>query len=189
MEEKKKVDLAAVMSIYRSAMPFSTLSNPPMLKFFQHLDPSYTPPGHKALSGPLLDETNSQVRAQVMSVIGKQEFINIVLDESDDISHHRIFNLSVLTDCGTFHFKTEDSGSGRMTAANLSQWAMDNIAVVIHGNWKWVNSFITDTCSTMRAVWDILSKKECIKHVSFIPCDSHGLQLVINARYFNPISI
>ena len=28
MEEKKKVDLAAAMSIYRSAIPFTTLSNP-----------------------------------------------------------------------------------------------------------------------------------------------------------------
>ena len=178
-EEKKEVDLLAAMSIYRSAMPFSTLSNPAMLRFLQQLDPSYAPPGRRALSEGLLDETYSRVRARVMAVIDKQEFINVIMDESDDITHHRIINLSVLTDCGAFHFKTEDYGSGRMTAANLSQWALDNITTVVNGEWHQVNSFISDTCSTMRAVWDILSKKECMKHVFFIPCDSHGLQLLI----------
>jgi len=37
----------------------------------------------------------------------------------------------------------------------------------------------TDTCSTNEALWEILETDLKTKHIMSIPCDSHGLQLLI----------
>lgn len=42
-----------------------------------------------------------------------------------------------------------------------------------------MNSLATDMCNTMRALWRILSEDERLRHIFFIPCNSHGLQLLL----------
>lgn len=42
-----------------------------------------------------------------------------------------------------------------------------------------INSVATDTCRTMRSLWEELHQYERFKYTFFIPCDSHGLQLLI----------
>jgi hypothetical protein len=42
-----------------------------------------------------------------------------------------------------------------------------------------VSSLTTDTCTTMRSTWLGLEAVDKLSHVLFIPCDSHGLQLLI----------
>jgi hypothetical protein len=42
-----------------------------------------------------------------------------------------------------------------------------------------ISSLTTDTCATMRNTWTGLEQLELLSHVLFIPCDSHGLQLLI----------
>jgi hypothetical protein len=43
---------------------------------------------------------------------------------------------------------------------------------------KWI-SFATDTCSTNQNSWTRLLNIPETKHVILVPCDSHGLQLLI----------
>ena len=45
--------------------------------------------------------------------------------------------------------------------------------------WWRVNSLVTDTCSTVCAVWKVLQDGPDTQHLLFVPCDSHGLQLLI----------
>jgi transketolase N-terminal domain/subunit len=54
----------------------------------------------------------------------------------------------------------EDYGSGQMTRANLSQWALDNISIIINRNWLKANGFITDINSMMQAVWESSLKRD-----------------------------
>jgi len=42
-----------------------------------------------------------------------------------------------------------------------------------------MNTFAIDTCSTMKALWSELEAFDQMKHVFFVPCDSHGLQLLL----------
>jgi hypothetical protein len=46
-------------------------------------------------------------------------------------------------------------------------------------NFSCISSLTTDTCTTMRNTWTGLEKQDLLSHVLFIPCDSHGLQLLI----------
>jgi len=52
---------------------------------------------------------------------------------------------------------------------------------LLYGDWERINSFATDTCSTMLSIWKLLENDERLwKSWSLmVPCDSHGLQLLI----------
>jgi hypothetical protein len=50
---------------------------------------------------------------------------------------------------------------------------------MVDGDFSRVNSLATDTCSTMRSLWTLFNQDPDTKHVFTIPCDSHGLQLLI----------
>jgi hypothetical protein len=55
----------------------------------------------------------------------------------------------------------------------------EKIVELTNNNLLRVNSIATDTCPTMSAVWEITRKDPSLKHVLFVPCDAHGLQLVV----------
>ena len=50
---------------------------------------------------------------------------------------------------------------------------------MIKGDFKKVNSFVTNTCNLKRAVWNIIQHDLRFRHVFFVSCDSHNLQLLI----------
>ncbi len=54
-----------------------------------------------------------------------------------------------------------------------------NIDDVLKGKFWRMSCFATDTCATMRALWSELEAFDQLKHVFFVPCDSHGFQLLL----------
>jgi hypothetical protein len=127
----------------------------------------------------LLPKLYSIHKAQVRQVIRHEDFINIIMDESTDVSHNRIINICVATSKGAFYWETQDSGSHAQTAQFLTNWLVERVEPLVDGDWSRVNSVSTDTCNTMRAVWEDLRRLPSRKHIFCIPCDSHGLQLLI----------
>ena len=61
------------------------------------------------------------------------------------------------------------------TAANVRKHALD----ITNGNLKRWTAFSTDIDSTQRAMWVILEQDPELKHVHSIPCNSHGIQLIL----------
>jgi hypothetical protein len=118
-------------------------------------------------------------KAHVREVIRQEEFINLVMDESTDVAHNRIINLCVATSKGAFYWETQDSGSHAQTAEFLTNWLVERVDALMGVDWSRINSISTDTCNTMRAVWQNLRRLPSRKHIFCIPCDSHGLQLLI----------
>ena len=55
------------------------------------------------------------------------------------------------------------------------------------GNLSRINSLSTDTCDTMLKTHWLLQQYSELKHVFFIPCDSHGLQLLVKDVVTLPI--
>jgi hypothetical protein len=49
----------------------------------------------------------------------------------------------------------------------------------VKGDFRRINAVATDTCSAMRLVWRLLGADPRTSHVFSVPCDSHGLQLLI----------
>src|SRR5579859_3356383 len=53
--QKGALDIKATMWCYMGNHPFTILEDPFGITFFQDLNPVYTPPSRKVISGPLLD--------------------------------------------------------------------------------------------------------------------------------------
>lgn len=87
--------------------------------------------------------------------------------------------MCIVTHMGAFYYETEDCGSTPQNAEALSAWVFKRLEVLVGDNWQRVNSIITDTCATMRVVRKIFQCDPRTKHVFCVPCDSHGLQLLI----------
>jgi hypothetical protein len=93
--KKQKLDSAAALAIYMGARPFSLWDDPYIKAFLDLLgDNLYTTPNRRLIGGDLLEKAYQEL-----------------LDESTDIAHQRILNLSmVLPSYGSFYLENENVG-------------------------------------------------------------------------------
>jgi hypothetical protein len=167
--------------IYMSTVPFQFSASPYMAALFKRIAPAFTIPSPRQLSGPLLDEVYESTKAAVYEKLASAKDFNIITDETSDISYNRILNLSVMANGNSFHIFSENMAATRLTAENIARWLFRHLETLTGGNWRKINSVATDTCSIMRAVWDIMAIDPRMLQAKtlFIPCDAHGLQLLV----------
>ncbi len=67
----------------------------------------------------------------------------------------------------------------RMDAAENACWVLAKMLELTGGDLGKIHSVTTDTCSLERAIWDLLSQDPRLTHNFYVPCDSHGFQLLI----------
>ena len=133
--EKHDADISFALAIYMNNLPFNVPQSPYFLALFQKISPAYKPPSSFLLRTTLLDETYHLVKEDVEKVIQSSYYLNIITDESENISKDRIINISVNTDRGTFHYYSENAGSMAFTAENLAAWLMGKLGELIQGDW------------------------------------------------------
>ena len=180
---KDGLQLKAAFAIYMGARPFTLLDDRYFRQYLSSLSGyfNYIPPSHSELAGGLLQKAYELVHREVLLMLENEDYLNIVMDESGDIADRHIINMCIVTPIGAFYYETEDSKDESQTAQMLFEWMMKKVqALVGKGGWWRFNSFITDTCNTMRAVWSLVQRDPRTKHVFCIPCNSHGLQLLIH---------
>jgi hypothetical protein len=140
-------------------------------------DNLYRPPNRLHIGGDLLDQQYTEVKGKVDALLCGQEYLNFVLDESTNISSQRIINLSVVIPrYGSIFIANESVGRQDLTASFFANWFIQRVSEY---NLARISSLTTDTCATMRNTWTGLEKLDILSHTIFIPCDSHGLQLLI----------
>ena len=140
-------------------------------------DNLYRPPNQFLISGDLLDQQYTEVKGKVDTLLRGQDSLNFVLDESTNISSHRIINLSVVIPRYRSIFLANESvGKEDLTASFFTNWFIQRASEY---NLSRISSLTTDTCAIMRNTWTGLEKLDSLLHTLFIPCDSHGLQLLI----------
>ncbi|KAE8549030.1 hypothetical protein EYB25_007545 [Talaromyces marneffei] len=66
-----------------------------------------------------------------------------------------------------------------MTSTTIADWIVEQAGILVDGRYERLNALTTDTCSTMRSTWADLQQRPQFSHVFMVPCDSHGLQLLI----------
>lgn len=126
------------------------------------------------------DQVNYQLRVS--------PFLNIITDESTDISGNRIINTSMITTSGDcFYISNLEAKAGRLGAEELAEHTVAIAKQVTNGNLSKVSSITTDTCSTMRLLWKRLENQPDMKHIFTVPCDSHGLQLIFKDLLQQPV--
>ena len=69
-----------------------------------------------------------------------------------------------------------------MLADRIAGWLIKQLEILeedLGQKLPTINSLTTDTCPTMRSLWELLRAHDRFKYTLFVPCDSHGLQLLI----------
>jgi hypothetical protein len=175
---KRKLDSMAAMAVYMGARPFQLWEDPYMRDFIiAATDNLYRPPNRILVGGDLLDQQYAEVQSKVNALIRSQESLNFVLDESSNIRSQRIVNLSVvIPQYGSIYLANENIGRQDLTASFFTDWFTKRASQY---DLTRVSSLTTDTCATMRNTWTGLEHLDLLSHALFIPCDSHGLQLLI----------
>lgn len=181
-QEKHELDIAAASVCYIDAREFTLWETKTAKHFLKKLHPAYKPPSRQQIAGKLLDECYQKVKSIVDEKIlskGGRYSINTITDESTNITGARISNISLHTDIGQLHWRSEDIGAKQMNADNVVNWLKDHLIILSEGDYKKINSIANDTCPLMLSVADIIHEIPELKHVFSIPCDSHGIQLLI----------
>ena len=178
-EEKQALDLQFASVCYVDARPFTLYESPTMIAALRRLNPAYKPPCAKSIAGPLLEQSYDTTKRDTNMVLSSLSQLNIIMDESSNINSTRIANISVHSYMGSLHYLSEDMGAIRGTAENLAAWLKDNLEVMTKADLSRINSIATDTCDMMFAMWRHIRAYPELEHCFCVPCDSHGLQLLI----------
>ena len=143
-------------------------------RFCSLLRPGYKPPTPEALSGKLLDECYLNVKTQVDCIISAESSLGVCVDESTNVKNN------LITTHGAFFQGHINLGARTADASLLSTIIQNSIAEFgVEGSSEKITSFATDTCAVMRSVWKQLKQNNIYSKALYIPCDSHGLQLLI----------
>jgi Protein of unknown function (DUF 659) len=177
--DKAQLDSDFANVCYVQSLPFNIYESDAMKVALNKLNPAYKPPTRQAISTHLLDSAYESLKVKVDAVIQGLHFLNVISDESTNINNNRIFNISLHTDAGAIHWHSEDIGDRQMTASNIANILKTRLLELSNGDLKRINTVATDTCPTMLAAWELMRSDPELSHIFFIPCDSHGLQLLV----------
>jgi len=165
------------LALYTTSKAFSSFNDLTWIDFFKEL--GYTTPIRQALAGALLDSVYKDTEDKVREIASYAE-LGLVIDKSTDISLNRLANYSfLLLDRSSFYWKTVNVKEQTQNAANIAADAIQVAKEITNGElWRLI-LVATNTCLTNQNVWTRLSNTPKTKHVLIVPCDSHGLQLLI----------
>jgi len=178
--KKQKLDSAAALAVYMGPRPFRLWEDKYFRAFVGLLSDSlYIPPHRDIIGGDLLDQTYLEVRSKVLSILDEQSSLQFVIDESPDINHRRMVNLSVvIPKFGSFYLENEYINDKSLNSSFFVEWFFQKTKQYCSDP-KRMSSLSTDTCATMQKTWTGLEEHLLLKYTFFIPCDSYSLQLLI----------
>ena len=133
--EKHTANIALASTIYMNNLPFNVTQSLYFLTLFQQISPAYKPPSSFLLRTTLLNKTYVLVKEAIKKVIQSSYYLNIITDESENVSKDQIINISVNTERGTFHYCLKNARSMVFMAEKLASWLMAKLGVLIKGNW------------------------------------------------------
>lgn len=184
-ERSADLNLQSAMALYMGGLAFQTFATVWMKDFLQNLSfKSWTPPTRQRFADDLLDKCYETVKVKVdahLKAIGNSgNKYHFIIDESTDRASRRMVNLSVVErGVRSFFLINKDSKDADLDAQYFLRWFYEQTKPYTDGKLFRIGSMTTDTCSTMRLFWQLAEKTSELAHVIFVPCDSHGLQLLI----------
>jgi hypothetical protein len=177
--EQNELDELAALMIYDIGLPLGFFEYPAVQSFFHRLRPAYNLPSRTRVSTTLLDDSYQAVKQEVEEYIDKQDNLCLSFDESNDVANNRIMNISVTTERGAFFVENIDLGAATVTAEYCTQLIEQRAQVITKGRLGHINSISTDTGGAMPKTARLLKALPSFQHTFMIPCDPHGLQLLI----------
>ncbi len=140
---------------------------------------------HTTMTEVLLNEIYQIVKSKIDFMLTDQH-LNFFSDEFINIQKKRVINLcmhvskTATSEEEEFHLKTEVEVTEIINAKTQAVWLFNLIDETLHQQFWRMNTFVIDTCSTMKTLWSELEAFDQMKHIFFILCDSHELQLLLD---------
>jgi hypothetical protein len=149
-----------------------------MKDFISNLEPAFEMPSNRPFVA-MLDLCYEETKAEVFDVLWRSHFLDVSLDESSNIKRDRIINICILINFGLFCLRYELVGVGTSSAEYIAEWLVKQLEILEKDIGQKLPTINSLTCSTMRSLWELLRTYDRFKYALFVPCDSHGLQLLI----------
>ncbi|KAJ5191061.1 uncharacterized protein N7498_010046 [Penicillium cinerascens] len=148
------------------------------------LSPIYQIPSRHRIADDLLDEAYNGLREEVLKELRRTEFLNVTVDETTNIRSQRVIVMTITTPTKSWFIHLNDMEDQTLDAPAICSWVLDRLQYLLlqldkAADWKRINSISTDTCCVMKSVWEKLKATPELEHYFMIPCDSHGLQLIM----------
>ena len=173
------------MTVYMINLSFNHYENSYVQAHEQIFHTNYIFFLHMTMTEVLLNEIYQTVKSKIDSMLTDQH-LNFFNDESINIRKKRVINLCVhvlkiaTSEEEEFHLKTKVKVTEIMNAKTKTVWLFNLIDETLHQQFWRINTFVINTCSTMKTLWSELEAFDQMKHVFFISCNSHELQLLLD---------
>ena len=93
------------------------------------------------------------MKADVDLQLSASNCLNLITDESTDISRHRIINTSVVTNNGDcFNISNIEAQPGKLTAEELIEGAVEIAIQITNRDLSKIGSWTTDTYAVMQSM-------------------------------------
>lgn len=149
----------------------------PIMKRFY---PTVKPPTGNQISRSFLPAIYKRLQTQVSKHVNDATLLNLIADESNNIRRQRVQNLCVnIPGHGAFYWDSEIVNGDTCDGDWHADWLDHRFQVISGGDTARLNSVAMDTCATQGKATRILGAMPQYKHMFFVPCSSHGLQLLI----------
>ncbi|EXA30668.1 hypothetical protein FOVG_17965 [Fusarium oxysporum f. sp. pisi HDV247] len=105
----------AAAAVIAGGRPFSLFESRRWCYFFTRIQPGWKPPSRAAITR-ILPDFYQELYGEVFKRITSSKWFNIIFNASDNVSGHRIVNISVQLPDGPAFCKTFDTGDEQHTA-------------------------------------------------------------------------
>jgi Protein of unknown function (DUF 659)/hAT family C-terminal dimerisation region len=153
----------------------------------QLINPHIKMPSNTMITKRYLEQCYQEVRADVNGIIQGQEMLNFIADETSNIRRERVLNICThAPPFGAFYEQSDGLGTQRLDSKFIADWIITQMGRITKQEFSKINSVVTDTCNTQRAVGKIIANNQQTSHIFWVPCDSHSLQLLIKDILSSP---
>lgn len=144
---KTRLNKKLAFALYKTRKPFTTFEDDAQTNFFAEF--GYKPPSSSKLSTTLLDDCYTKIETAVEVQLSPSNTLNLVTDESTDISNNRIINTFVITNNSSFFYISNlEAEPGKLGAEEVIDHAIAQAKKFTKGDLSKLASQTTDTCAT-----------------------------------------
>jgi hypothetical protein len=166
------------LAIFTSTANFSQHDTPEWKQFFKRI--KFEPPNRRELVSKYLPLHYERIKHTVSKLAANCKSIQIISDGSANIAKTRVENISFMLGDISFYWQSTAIGAIKAGADWTVKHVWDAAKVITSNCLPKFTVFSSDTCSTQRSTWTKLHEVQDLAHVHSVPCNSHGLQLVMS---------
>ena len=178
--EADELDLKAAIAIFVDGLPFGAFDSH-LGRLLASLKSNWKPPGRTTIATTLLDHAYDLYWDRLKPHFEASNRMNVIFDETGDISGNRIMNISIQVDSGAvFFLKNVDLGSATVDAEQTFNIIHSELSRLTNNQLKRISSFTTDTCAHNRKFFKLIQANNDLRHYFTVLYDSHGLNLLVS---------